>query len=160
MIKKCSVCGCEFETKPSHYDRRKACSKKCHGIWRSEQTPWNKGKKCPSGERANHWEGGKIIDKYGYVSCYEPNHPFAVHGRYVKEHRLVMEKYLGRILNRKEIVHHKNGVKTDNRIQNLELTTLSEHVRHHKPRLGKPCSDKLKIKISAKTKEAMAKIKH
>lgn len=68
---------------------------------------------------------GYIIDKDGYKQVRNET------GKYVREHRLTMEKKLGRDLNRSEIVHHINGVRTDNRIENLELTNFSEHTSNH-----------------------------
>ena len=67
----------------------------------------------------------------GYISVYCPNHPGATKDGYVMKHRLVMERHIGRYLKDDEVVHHKNGNRADNRLENLELMTFKEHARHH-----------------------------
>jgi hypothetical protein len=66
-------------------------------------------------------DGTRVVDSRGYVRVKLSTHPMANHRGYVPEHRLVMAQHLGRSLSADESVHHVNGVKTDNRIENLEL---------------------------------------
>jgi hypothetical protein len=79
------------------------------------------------------WKGGRIKHSNGYMKIWKPDHPNAdIHNGYVYEHRLVMEQYLGRYLSKKEVVHHINGIKTDNRIENLQyFASIGEHNKHH-----------------------------
>ena len=82
-----------------------------------------------------HWTGGKRTTKDGYVMVFiESNSPFISmrpqRDPYVLEHRLVMAQKLGRCLLRDEVVHHLNGVRTDNRPENLALVNSSNHERH------------------------------
>ena len=93
-------------------------------------------KKYPNGRRgrlASNWKGGRI--KRGpncrYIMIHKPDHPYATKQGYVMEHRVVMEKQLGRLLKSSECVHHINGDTFDNRIENLKLMTRSEHVQLH-----------------------------
>ena len=91
-------------------------------------TPWNKGLHIRFGghkglkrEQNPNWRGGSTISTQGYRLLNLGN------GRRVLEHRLVMEKEVGRKLKRHEHVHHVNGNKLDNRIGNLELLDASIH---------------------------------
>lgn len=98
----------------------------------------NKGKDNPMfGKRAWNYKG-RLIDSYGYILIYKPDHPFADNKGHIREHRLVMEKHLSRYLTSEEDIHHINGIKDDNRIENLQLMTNNkEHMQHHYPKGSK-----------------------
>lgn len=70
----------------------------------------------------------------GYVYIRNKEHPFRSQRNYVAEHRLVMEKKLGRYLSPNEEPHHINETKTDNRAENLEVTLHGEHTAYHNKR--------------------------
>lgn len=85
------------------------------------------------GKLARRWKGGKTIHVDGYVKIFKLDHPNVDMGGYVYEHRLVMEKRLGRYLKPREIVHHTNGIKNDNRDKNLKLFKgIKDHFDWHK----------------------------
>jgi hypothetical protein len=72
------------------------------------------------GDKHPLWKGGRI-QRGGYIFLLLPEHPASDANGYVLEHRVFMEQFLGRFLTTEETVHHKNGIKDDNRIKNLEL---------------------------------------
>lgn len=69
---------------------------------------------------------GYSVDRQGYVTMHLPGHPMANASGAVYEHRLIMSEHLGRVLELHESVHHKNGDRSDNRIENLELWSKAQ----------------------------------
>lgn len=87
-------------------------------------------------------QGGQVRKKnsFGYITLYMPGHHLVMggSGSRVYEHRLVAEEKIGRRLKNKEVVHHLNGVKDDNRPENLYVTTAVEHRKHEVRALNCP----------------------
>lgn len=109
--------------------------------WNIGRVPWNKGK-----------SKGCISTKgYRYVMA-PKGHPNARKGSgYMFEHRLVIEKHLGRLLTSDEVVNHKNCDKLDNRVENLEVLTKKQHDALPKapidcPHCGRPIKNLIRRK--------------
>lgn len=100
-----------------------ACARRGNGgSWAEEK------KQKIRGENNHSWKGGRIVNSMGYVQIYMPEHPNACgkNRAYVLEHRLVMEQYIGRYLRPEEVVHHIDGNKQNNCIENLLLFANSK----------------------------------
>lgn len=136
----CKVCKKIFTRYPSQ--KGNFCSKKCYWIDKKGKPqehlrllsigrkPWNKGGEWKGIQGKNHWnwKGGYWINDAGYKIIQNEKE---TKGKKEREHRKIMEEFLGRKLKRKEHIHHINGNKLDNRIKNLMILNPSEHQLLH-----------------------------
>lgn len=113
----CKVCGVVHDVIISSLN--KAIRDKGYYRCRScSNTERNVALSKPVGSTRVHKQSGYIEEK-------------STSGEWRRQHILVMERHIGRRITKEENVHHKNGVKTDNRIENLELMTYAEHTAEH-----------------------------
>jgi len=133
-IRNCLHCGEEYKVFKCHLNRAKQrgtnqghfCSKKCGYDYREKP------------------EAGRTRYENGYICETAPDHPVVLarvakgsRNYFIRQHRLVMEKHIGRILEPFENVHHKNGIRDDNRIENLELWSKGQPAGQRKDDLHK-----------------------
>lgn len=141
----CCECGGLIERRKgqstSSYTLRKTCSKKCF-IIRSKR---NKNTFKP-GDKHWNWNGGFYVDQRGYKRV------LTGVGEYSLEHRIIAEESSGNGSTHNKVVHHKNGDTLDNRKDNLDIMTSSEHARLHWDKLDKGGDFYKKAAISRKKK--------
>lgn len=118
FVATCERCKKKFLTNINHRKAQRFCTRQCGGKGRRRE-----GLK---GIAASNWQGGRLVER-GYVLLWSPDHPSCEKKAkpYVFEHRLVMEKVLGRYLKDNEHVHHRDGQRSNNSESNLELWTTS-----------------------------------
>lgn len=146
ITKQCLCCGKDFKAYHSKIIRGRAkyCSKKCTDIYFSDKhfspsTELKKGQLPPHpigdymrGKKPWNYKGFTYNDQ-GYKLIFCPDHKFADKDGYVREHRIVVEKIIGRTLHSFEVVHHINEIRDDNRAENLMLfKNNGSHLKYHR----------------------------
>lgn len=122
-------CGKEFETYPSLASRKKYCSKKCMLKYADFSTAQKGRKRVFKNPPSSWFKKIDVVkpDTKGYIRR-------RINGLMTREHRYVVEKHLGRKLLLEEVVHHIDGNKANNNIDNLEVMSKPEHDKLHNGR--------------------------
>jgi len=123
----CKICGIEFVKKRKE---QIICSVKCRQVNNGKGRSGQK-----TGPQSKNYK--QRVTKDGYLRMYARRHPYANGRKEIYVHVMVMEMHIKRPIYKGECVHHKNHVKSDNRIENLELMTHANHSRLHNLELTK-----------------------
>lgn len=121
----CTICEKEFNAKRKG---QRLCSIQCR---QRNNGHGRNGQK--TGVQSKQYR--QRLTKDGYLRMYAGRHPYANGRKEIHVHVMVMELAIGRAILPEECVHHRNGIKTDNRLENLELMSHSEHSRFHSKQL-------------------------
>lgn len=141
ITKVCKTCGKSFSCFPSIAQNQNYCSRKCRPQhFHKSHISWLKGTRglvkfnkgsFQKGNKNINWQSGKYQNYYNR-GVYKPNHPRTNKYGYIPRYIDIMEQHLGRQLKPKEIVHHINKIKNDDRLENLMLfPNNSAHMKYH-----------------------------
>lgn len=134
IVKGCAHCGGEVKTYPSRQalGRGKYCSVRCTNLNFKGQH-FSPATELKPGNKPHNYKGYRFTQSRPQSGIYKeifiPNHPYANKNGYMREHRLIVEKHIGRYLEPNEVVDHINMNTLDNRIENLRLMEKREHDR-------------------------------
>jgi hypothetical protein len=126
-------CSCGKTTAVRGRDLRQGHTRSC-GCLARELTSKRSAEllRRKSGSDSYAWKGGRTIGCGGYIKVYKPDHPRADSKGYIFEHILVAERLLGEYIPEGYVVHHLNGIRNDNREENLWIfPSQSAHMAHH-----------------------------
>jgi hypothetical protein len=101
------------------------------GLHRDKQIEFVDRSEARKGDKGANWKGGRQVTKDGYILIYVPDYPSSSKRGYVFEHIYVFEQATGIIVPPNCCIHHLNGNKSDNRIENLCLMGRGAHTMHH-----------------------------
>jgi hypothetical protein len=121
-VRHCLVVGCSRSAATTAGGRRGYCV--------GHYTRYKNGRPLDSAIRPYRANGPGHVTKGGYREIIVPGHPNGGRDSRILEHRFVMSQALGRPLVKGESIHHKNGDRLDNRIENLELWTGKQPSGH------------------------------
>jgi hypothetical protein len=121
------------------------------GLKRTKEIEFLNRSSAKKGEKCNFWKGGVCKTSQGYIAVKMPSHHRADKHGYVLEHILIFEKETGIKVPKSCCVHHLNGNKSDNRIENLCLMSFSAHTKHH--HIGAKRTQETKQKLSEMRKK-------
>ena len=141
----CPICKKLFHLKPSRKDKYKThyCCRACFAEAKKEIMKGEKNHQFGlKGSKNASWKSDRKITVYGYIKVRSSDHPFRDCDDFVFEHRLVAEKYLlnlensieingKKYLKKEYVVHHIDGNRKNNNVENLRIMTLEEHTSLH-----------------------------
>lgn len=136
QLRRCGIKSRKISDYPASEKSRNWCrelglSRKGHKLTKEQKEAVSKANKGRRKRSDYEFGGHEKLRDDGYVKVYVPDHPHCTKDGYVMKHILIIERDIGRYLNPGECVHHINHIRNDNRVENLRLMTIHDHMSMH-----------------------------